>query len=147
MFRKIPTTLAAGALALSGLVALSAPAQANTPAVQCPSALFIWDAHDQAKKRGQMVDEYWRGNTAVVVYRIDNRHEVYETNGWNTSRKCYNQKPERPKDAPKPETPKQGGGGGGRVDAPGFGGFGHNLYPSPSQNKGKVTVGPVESVS
>lgn len=148
MFRKIATALAAGVLALSGLVAMSAPAQADSSATQCPPG-FTWDAFNNAKKRGSLVDEYWLNNTAVVVYRVDNRHEVYVTDGFNVARACSDKKPDRPKDARDTQTPKPvgGGGGGGAAYAPGYGGPGFNLYPFPSENNGKVTVGPVESVS
>lgn len=146
MFRKIATTLAAGVLALSGLVAISAPAQAAE--IQCPPG-STWNASNNAMKRGTLVDEYWLHNTAVAVYRVDNRYEAYVTNGYNIDRACFNKKPDRPKDARNTQTPKAGGGGGGggAAYAPGYGGPGLNLYSFPSENKGKVTVGPVESVS
>lgn len=148
MFRKVATTLAAGILALSGLVAIGAPAQANSTEIQCPPG-FTWDAYNNAKKRGTLVDEYWLHNTAVTVYRVDNRHEVYVTDGYNIGRACSDKKPDRPKDARNTQTPKPvgGGGGGGAAYAPGYGGPGFNPYPFPPGNKGKVTVGPVESVS
>ena len=147
MFRKIATTLAAGALAVSGLVAISAPAQAASTQIQCPGNIF--SGYDNAKQRGSIEDEYWLDNVAVVVYKVDNRYEVFQTTGFTMARTCYNKKPDRPKDARNPQTPKSsgGGGGGGAAHAPGYGGPGFNLYPFPSENKGKVTVGPVESVS
>lgn len=147
MFRKIGTTLAAGALALTGLVAVSAPAQAAQ--IQCPSPGFLWNALDQAKARGQVVDEYWVGShTGVVVYKIDNRYEVFTGDILTGSRICHDRKPERPADARDTLNPKKAtGGGGAGIHAPGYGGWGINLYPMPTPNKGKVTVGPVENVS
>lgn len=147
MFRKIGTTLAAGALAFGGLVAVSAPAQAAQ--IPCPPAGFISNAHDQAKARGQVVDEYYVGShTAVVVYKIDNRYEVFTGDIFTASRTCHDRKPERPADARDTLTQKKAtGGGGAGIHAPGYGGWGINLYPMPTPNKGKVTVGPVENVS
>lgn len=152
MKRTILSTLAATALGMGALVAASAPASAQQP-VQCPTHAGVFTgsplaAHDDIKKRGTMVGEYWVGNKAVVDYRIDGRYERFETNGWQISRECYNQKPQQPKDAkdtqPKPTSGGTGGGGG----APGYGGFGITVLWSPSTpNTGKVTVGPVENVS
>lgn len=148
MFRKIATTLAAGALAVSGLVAISAPAQAASTEIQCPGN--ISSGYDNAKKRGSIEDEYWLDNVAVVVYKVDNRYEVFQTTGFTTARICFSTKPDRPKnarDSKPPKTAGGGSGGSGAAHAPGYGGPGFNPYPFPPGNKGKVTVGPVESVS
>lgn len=147
MFRKIGSTLAAGAIALSGLVALSTPALADATVIQCPQGSTA-SSYDNAKKRGVKVDEYFLLNTAVVIYRVDNRHEAYVTNGWNVTHACFNKKPDRPEGARDTEKPQKAtGGGGAGVHAPSYGGWGMNLHPVPTPNKGKVTVGPVESVS
>lgn len=152
MKRTILSTLAATALGMGALVAASAPAAAQAP-VKCPTHAGVFTgsplaAHDDIKKRGTQVDEYWVGNKAVVDYRIDGRYERFETNGWQISRECYNQKPQPPKDA-KPSTPQPtGGGSGGSASAPGYGGFGFTVLWSPGTiNTGKVTVGPVENVA
>lgn len=148
MKRTILSALAATALGMGALVAASAPASAQQP-VQCPTHAGAFTgsplaAHDDIKKRGTKVAEYWEGNVAVVDFRIDGRYERFKTNGFQVSRECYNQKPQPPKDAKAPT----GGAtsGGHRV---GFGGFGINLHPGPPGNtpEGKVTVGPLENMS
>lgn len=152
MKRTITTALAATALGLGGLVAASAPASAQQP-VRCPTHAGAFTgsplaAHDDIKRRGSLVAEYWVGNKAVVDYRIDGRYERFETNGWQISRVCYDTKPQPPKDEKKDQPTSPTGGSGGGGGAPGYGGFGLTVLWSPSTpNTGKVTVGPVESVS
>ncbi len=145
MLRRTVTALVAAGFAMAGLVAVTAPAHATTEAVSCPGS--VMSGGNQVLKRGRLVDEYWLSKTAVAVYEIDDRYEAYVTDGNQIKRACFKEKPERPKDA-KDETPKPAtGGGGGRAQAPGFGGFGWGLGAFPPAQSGKVTVGPVESVS